>query len=118
METNLLSIIVISELISVILIFRIIRSAESTVFKTVVSLVTLLPIIGPVFYGVCMLDHQLTKGLENLGNRGHYTHDWIAARDNLKEINETLAEISESNKTIKSDKKKLSDKKTREFDKD
>lgn len=113
METSLLSIIIISEIISVILIFRMIRSVESAAFKTVVSLLTLLPIIGPVFYGICMLDHPLTKGLENRGNRGHFTHDWIGAKADLDEINKTLTEISENKERNKSDAKQESPKKSR-----
>lgn len=108
MEIKLLLIIIISEVISAILIFKIIRSAESPAFKIAISLMTILPIIGPIFYGICTIDYPLTKGLENRGNRGHYTHDWIGAKADLDEINKTLAEISESNK---SDEKKILTKK-------
>ena len=52
MDTKLLIFLILAELISAFLIYRVVTSSMSVLSKVALSLMLLVPVIGPVIYGL------------------------------------------------------------------
>ena len=88
---KLISIIFASEFISLYLIFRIVRSELSGLGKLIAILISVTPIVGPVFYFfIYEMPSSNPRHLQNRGPRGWYTDKWINQRKNCKEIVDIL----------------------------
>ncbi len=79
--------IVISELVSILLMLKIWRSKEGVFFKIIISALTLVPFVGPIFCLFVMDDTEpRSPELQNRGARGDYTHSWIIKRKVMKKL--------------------------------
>lgn len=78
-----------SLLISSVLLWRLWRSSEYIVLKLIISLVTLVPYLGPLFY-FFVTDRTPPKNPEDeVHGKGDYTIAWINKRERmLREMKE------------------------------
>jgi|SRR5690606_9719134 len=101
--------IALSELVSLFLIFRLWRSAEPLWLKTILTIVLLIPFIGPLMYFFAT-DNTATQRL-NLRNDnlpyGEYTRRWITMRPLWKQFYKEKKEAIEKSKDkLKDDSEK------------
>lgn len=81
--------LLISLFVSLLLVKRIWRTDDNIIVKMVLTLVALIPFVGPVFYGFYWGTSELepqSSLLKDSGPRGEYTHAWISLRPLLKKI--------------------------------
>lgn len=85
MSSVLLSTIVLIELISLAMAYKLWRGAESRWIKVGGTVVLLVPILGPLLY-LFVFDQPGPQPahLRNDGPRGEYTHAWIGLRGPLR----------------------------------
>ena len=87
MAPELLVAILISEAISLILIVRMWLRGGSVFTTLVVTVFTLVPFVGPVFYLFCTdTTPPQPVELQNRGPRGEYMHTWITMKPLFKEF--------------------------------
>jgi len=79
MSKELLIVIIVSEIISIFLLFRTWRSQEYLVFKIFATVIVVIPIVGPILYlFVANTPNPQAKDLQNNLPRGYYTQSWIS----------------------------------------
>lgn len=83
--TKLHLFILVSEVISICLLFRLWSKPDYLVFKILISAVTVVPFIGPILY-FFVTDKTMPQPaeLQNRGPRGDYTHKRISVDAALK----------------------------------
>jgi len=99
-------IVVISELISLYILFLIWRGAGRLVLKVFLSLVALVPVIGPVFYWASapppvQRRHLKDKpsDISHLGGYGRYSDWWLEEKPRMeKRIKEAEAQHNDEEK--------------------
>ncbi len=74
-----------SGLVSLVLLPRIWRNEKYLVFKVLISVITLIPFVGPLLY-LFVSDSTPPQDLklQNRGPRGDYTHKLISLKSVLK----------------------------------
>lgn len=101
--STLTVIIVISEILSLLILFRIWRGNGSTTLKTILSIVAVIPVVGPIFYFVAE-PHPIQRRsfqdkpsrISHLGGYGRYSEWWDEQRPRMqKRIKELEAENQE-----------------------
>lgn len=81
---NILFILGISEIISLICIVFCWRSNHKLGYKIALSLIALIPLLGPVFFAFISHDvHPKSVFIKNRMPRGEMTHLWISFREIL-----------------------------------
>ncbi len=87
MNEYLLVLILVSEMVSVFLIYKVWKSKEYLVFKVIGTFLIFIPFVGPLFIlFIFDMPSSQNKALQNRGGRGHYTHSWISQRGLWKSI--------------------------------
>lgn len=88
--------IAVSEIISLVLLFRLWRGAEPFALKVLGSLVVVIPFLGPIMYwfGAGKLEPQAPH-LQNTGPRGEYTHRLISSKVSMKQKGNSSESASE-----------------------
>ena len=72
-------IVLVSELVSLVLIFRLLRSGHSSTYKVIHAAILLVPVAGPlVYWFVTDATPPQNPSLRNDLPRGTYTHYWIS----------------------------------------
>jgi hypothetical protein len=76
--------IVLSEFISLGLIYRVWRNERYLIFKVLISIVTIIPFVGPVLY-LFVSDKTAPQApeLQDRGARGQYTQNYISSKARL-----------------------------------
>lgn len=70
-----------SGIVSLFLLTKVWRSSEHLAFKIAISFVTVIPIVGPVFYlFVANNTPPQDRCLQNKGPRGEYAHRWLSVK--------------------------------------
>lgn len=100
MNTNLIILISISELISLILIIKLWLKNDYFLMKIGVTLITLIPFFGPLLYVFISFDLEpQDKLLQNRSYRGTFTHCMISLKPTLdKIINQKKNEVNRKHK--------------------
>jgi hypothetical protein len=107
----LLYFILLSEIVSLYFLYKIWKGGDSWLLKFILSVVTLIPFLGPVCYllgsdNTPRMQHQLNAGGRLFG-RGRYTEWWSNEKPKLeKKIKELESEINEKeakNSRLKND---------------
>lgn len=84
MGIKLVTLLLISELFSLYLIFRLWAKKDYLLLKVLAGLILLIPFLGPLMYFFIMHERTpVASGLKNTGPRGEYTHGWISTRSIL-----------------------------------
>jgi len=76
-------------MISLVLVIRLWRGNEHLVIKCALTFVTVIPFVGPVFYGFYWGTSEIKPQkvfLQNRGSRGEYTDTWISINPILKKF--------------------------------
>jgi len=84
----ILWVLLISELVAFMLIVRIWRSGETMALKILLSLVALIPVLGPLLaLWIVAFPNEAPEAIQNRGPRGNYYRDWssvIGARSPIR----------------------------------
>jgi hypothetical protein len=79
--------IALSGLVSLMLLPRVWRNEKYLIFKILISVVTLIPFVGPLLYLFVSDDTPpQAPNLQNRGPRGEYTHNLIGLKSALKRV--------------------------------
>ena len=88
--------LIVSAIISLVLVVRVWRASEYLIVKYVLTLITFVPFIGPVFYwfywGMSEIKPQ-AESLQNRGARGTYTDTWNSIAPIIKRNRKEKAEL-------------------------
>lgn len=84
---KIIFVVTISEIISLLLMLKLWRSRENTIFKIFLSIVLLIPVIGPSLY-LFSTDNTPVQSeyLKNDLGHGYYTQRWVTMRDLWKKF--------------------------------
>lgn len=83
----ILSAIILSEMVSAFLSMKLWQKEEFLSMKILISLVLVIPLLGPAMYFFITGGGKVTPALNNTMPRSEYTHMWISIRGLI--INET-----------------------------
>ena len=101
--------LIVSAIISLILIVHLWCTNEYLAIKIVLSLITFVPFIGPVFYcfyfGMSGVKSQ-ARHLQNRGARGEYTDTWNSMAPMLKSFRKEKVESEVEEEKRKKEKRK------------
>jgi hypothetical protein len=98
----LLYFVIVSELVSTYLLYRIWRAQDHLVFKVLLSIVVLIPFVGPVFYLIGSDNTPRSRDNLNAGGRlfgrGRYTEWWDSEKPQMAKKIKALEEANEQKK--------------------
>lgn len=83
----LILVVVLSEMLSAFLLYKLWQKEEFLFMKILISLVLFIPLLGPAMFFFITGGGKSTPALNNTMPRGGYTHMWISIRGLF--INET-----------------------------
>ena len=94
MDYKLLAAIAVSELISLVMIWRLLRSDEHMALKVFRGLVVLIPVLGPVFYLFTaapperlpphLMDKPNSTDYVDIGGRPNFSNRWHGMKADLE----------------------------------
>lgn len=86
MNKELLIVIIVSEVISLLLLFRVWKRQEYLFLKVLATVIVVIPIVGPIFYlFVSNTTESQPIHLQNNMPRGSYTQNLISQQASLEE---------------------------------
>ncbi len=85
MDNKLIILLILSEVVSLVLLFKLLFKDIKLWLKVVGGLILLIPFVGPLMYLFAFDDTKpQSTFLQNNRSRGDYTHNWISIKSILK----------------------------------
>lgn len=72
--------IALSEMLSAFLLYKLWKREEFLFMKALISLLLIIPFLGPAMYFFITDNEKTTAALNNTMPRGEYTHRWVSIR--------------------------------------